>query len=191
MPVRGPTGCGLWSSDRSRTPLSVPETLAATIACSPQFGEETLDAVAGHLRHSSRLIVLGNCEHVVDAVASLVDALLGKCPDLNVLVTNREPLRLPDETVMAINPTDTPGSDMIVLDAPPDVIELFVRKAKLADPTFELTKETVGVVSSICERLDGLPLAVELAAAPLRALTLRLPMCCDCSWVSSTSQCSK
>ncbi len=153
-------------------PRSVPDALAAALTFSPQFGEDTLEGIVRHLRHSSRLIILDNCEHVVDAAASLVDALLSGCPDVHLLVTSREPLRLPDETVMTIHPMDTPSSEMVNLDAPPDVIELFVQKAKLADPAFELTNETVGAVTSICERLDGLPLAIELAAAPLRALTL-------------------
>jgi predicted ATPase/DNA-binding SARP family transcriptional activator len=153
-------------------PRSVPDAVAAALTFSPQFGEDTLEGTIRHLEHSSRLIILDNCEHVVDAAASLADALLSRCPGVHLLVTSREPLRLPDETVMTIHPMDTPTSEMVNLDAPPDVIELFVQKAIHADPAFELTMETVGAVTSICERLDGLPLAVELAAAPLRALTL-------------------
>ncbi|MFT7475327.1 MAG: putative ATPase/DNA-binding SARP family transcriptional activator [Verrucomicrobiales bacterium] len=153
-------------------PQSVPDVLAAALRFTPKFGEDMLEGVVNHLQRSSRLIILDNCEHVVDAAASLVDVLLSRCPDVHLLVTSREPLRLPDETVMTINPMDTPPSEMVDLDAPPDVIELFVQKAKLADPTFELTNETVGLITKICKRLDGLPLAVELAAAPLRALML-------------------
>ena len=105
---------------------SVPDALAAAITFSPQFGEGTLEGVIGHLHHSSRLIILDNCEHVIDAAASLVDALLSGCPDVHLLVTSREPLRLPDEKVMTINPMDTPTGEIVALDAPPDVIELFV-----------------------------------------------------------------
>ena len=167
-----PDGVWLVEFGSVSDPRSVPNTLAAAISFSPQFGEETIDGIIKHLQHSSRLIILDNCEHVVDAAASLVDALLSGCPDVHLLVTSRESLRLPDESVLIINPMDTPPSETIDLDAPPDVIALFVQKAQLADPTFELTTETVGLVTSICERLNGLPLALELAAAPLRALTL-------------------
>ena len=171
-PGRWPDGVWLVEFGPVSDPRTVPSALAAAIGFSQQFGEDTLEGITRHLQHSSRLIILDNCEHVIDAAASIIGDLLSRCPNVHLLVTSREQMRLPEEVIMSVNPMDTPHARDVALDAPPDVIALFAQKARIADPTFELTDATVATVASICERLDGLPLAIELAAAPLRALTL-------------------
>ncbi|WP_335932671.1 AfsR/SARP family transcriptional regulator [Streptomyces sp. PTD5-9] len=122
-----------------------------------------------HLAHRSRtrpvLLVLDNCEHVVDAAATLAEALLTRCPGLRVLATSREPLGVPGESIRPVGP----------LPADP-AHRLFAERARAVRPDFDLGRETAHdphAVAEICRRLDGLPLAIELAAARLRMLTPR------------------
>ncbi|MEU7038014.1 BTAD domain-containing putative transcriptional regulator [Streptomyces sp. NPDC046237] len=116
-----------------------------------------------HLAPRSLLLVLDNCEHVVDAAAVLAEILLTHCPHLRVLATSREPLGIPGETVRPVEPL------------PPDPAHrLFAERARAVRPDFGLTGtggDGPGAVEEICRRLDGLPLAIELAAARLRLLT--------------------
>ncbi|MEK8144298.1 hypothetical protein NKH18_27935 [Streptomyces sp. M10(2022)] len=122
-----------------------------------------------HLSHRSRkypfLLVLDNCEHVIDAAATLAEKLLTHCPRLRILATSREPLNVPGESVRPVDPL------------PPDPAHrLFAERARAVRPDFGLTQDTgqcTRPVAEICRRLDGLPLAIELAAARLRLLTPR------------------
>ncbi|MFE5898901.1 ATP-binding protein, partial [Streptomyces sp. NPDC056488] len=108
------------------------------------------------------LLVLDNCEHVIDAAAALAETLLTHCPRLRVLATSREPLGVPGEAVRPVEPL------------PPDPAHrLFVERARAVRPSFDLTGDGGAAVDEICRRLDGLPLAIELAAARLRLLTPR------------------
>ncbi|QKW30401.1 AfsR/SARP family transcriptional regulator [Streptomyces seoulensis] len=116
------------------------------------------------------LLVLDNCEHLLDEVAALVRTLLERAPGVTVLATSREPVRLQGETVWPVPPLDLPRSTQ------PDALErasaarLFVERARSADPSFVLDAGTAPAVAAVCRRLDGIPLALELAATRVRAL---------------------
>ena len=108
------------------------------------------------------LVVLDNCEHLLDASAALVVALLAACPAVTVLATSREPIGVAGEVtwrVPSLSLTD-------------EAVELFTDRARQVRPDFSVTKETLPDVTEICRRLDGMPLAIELAAARVRALSL-------------------
>ncbi|CAL9416165.1 hypothetical protein SUDANB105_01749 [Streptomyces sp. enrichment culture] len=116
------------------------------------------------------LLVLDNCEHLVDDVATLARRLLERAPGVTLLATSQEPLRVPGETVWPVPPLELPDS------AEPDALErssavrLFVERARSADPSFVVDAGTAPAVAAICRRLDGIPLALELAATRVRAL---------------------
>ncbi|MEU4291150.1 BTAD domain-containing putative transcriptional regulator [Kribbella sp. NPDC026596] len=130
---------------------------------------ERLAAVMG-----SRLLVLDNCEQVVAEVAELTDRLLAAAPSLRVLATSREPLGLAGEVVWSVPPLDVP-SPALELEALSEcsAVELFVTRAAAASRDFTLSAETAADVSVLCRRLDGIPLALELAATRVRALGVR------------------
>jgi predicted ATPase/DNA-binding SARP family transcriptional activator len=119
------------------------------------------------------LVVLDNCEHLLDAVAPLTAEVLGRCPRLRVLATSREPLGVPGETVYPVPPLTVPGPEI-----PPEEAagfaapRLFADRAAATVPGFTVTAANAGTVAEICRRLDGLPLAIELATAWLRSLPL-------------------
>ncbi|MFC8506183.1 ATP-binding protein [Streptomyces sp. NPDC057411] len=114
-----------------------------------------------HLAHRPLLLVLDNCEHVIGAAAALAETLLTHCPELRILATSREPLGVPGEAVRPVEPL------------PPDPAHrLFAERARAVRPAFRV-EDDLAAVDEICRRLDGLPLAIELAAARLRLLTPR------------------
>lgn len=115
------------------------------------------------------LLVLDNCEHLVQEVADLVDSLLAACPRLRVLTTSREPLSIPGEHLHQVGPLGLPPINSID-DTYPSV-QLFVDRARAVRPDFAVTETNRQAIAEICRRLDGMPLAIELAAARLRALT--------------------
>ena len=134
--------------------------------------EETLIDV---LREHNRLVVLDNCEHMIDAVASLAQRLATECPRLHLLMTSREPLALPGEVVWAVAPLAI-APDEEAGDETPDLarspaVELFIERATSARSGFTATPEVLPVIAELCRRLDGLPLAIELAAVRLRSLS--------------------
>ncbi len=125
------------------------------------------------LSATETLLVLDNCEHVADAVARLVDDLLGRCPRLRVLATSREPLGILGEALCHVPPLPVPPprtgpGEAITFPA----VRLFADRAAAVQAGFAVTEDNAGAVVEICRRLDGLPLAIELAAARLRSLTL-------------------
>jgi predicted ATPase/DNA-binding CsgD family transcriptional regulator len=157
---------------------SVQEPAAVTLACCEALGlvdQHTAPAIAltRHLRPRQLLLVLDNCEHLVAPVRLLVDRLLDACPDLRVLASSRTRLGLRGESVYQVPPLQVPdvwaGERADELARIP-AVELFVERATELDATFSLAYWGPAVVS-ICHRLDGLPLALELAAAQLTALT--------------------
>ncbi|HSV38983.1 MAG TPA: LuxR C-terminal-related transcriptional regulator [Nocardioidaceae bacterium] len=134
-----------------------------------------LDRVSSSLRDRHLLLVLDNCEHLVGAVASLVDLLLRTCADLRVLATSREALGIPGESVLRVPPLTVPDSGSTHAQSLPgfEAVNLFAERAVLALPEFLLTSENGEDVAQICRQLDGMPLALELAAARLRTLSLK------------------
>jgi len=129
-------------------------------------------ALAGHIGDRQQLLLLDNCEHLIEPVAYLVQALLGHCPRLTVLVTSREPLRIPGEVTWRVPSLSLPklgeGSPS---DSEAESVRLFTVRAGQAASGFELDDENAVAVATLCHRLDGMPLAIELAAARVSVLT--------------------
>ena len=131
-------------------------------------------ALAGHVGDRRLLLLLDNCEHLVEPVARLAEALLSHCPNLTVLATSREPLRVPGEVTWRVPSLSLPR---LVPGAPAgesleaESVRLFVTRAAQAAPGFELDGDNTDAVASLCHRLDGMPLAIELAAARVSVLT--------------------
>ena len=121
----------------------------------------TVELIVRHLAGRSVVVVMDNCEHVIAQAAALADALIGSLPGLRFIATSREPLGVPGEILVAVGGL-----------APPAAVELFVERARAVRPGFTADDRTRLVIEDVCRRLDGLPLAVELAAARLRALTV-------------------
>ena len=134
----------------------------------------SLEAIALSLQAKSLLLVIDNCEHLLPAAATLVEALLGKCAGLHVLATSREPLRLEGEAVYDLEPLATPPLDSAEASSASEfsAVQLFVDRATAARSTFVLDQTNVRAVASVCTQLEGLPLAIELAAACLRSMSV-------------------
>jgi len=129
------------------------------------------DRLAGALRARRTLLVLDNCEHVVEQAAELAGRLLRAAPGLRVLATSREPLSVAGEVVWSVPPLDVPGRDADVREvARCDAVRLFTARASAAARGFVLDERNAAAVAVLCRRLDGIPLALELAATRVRAL---------------------
>ena len=125
-----------------------------------------------HFTGSPAVLVLDNCEHLIDAAAGLAESLLGGCPDLRVLATSREPLAVTGEALHWVGPLDLPGEHASTDAARRSAaVRLFVDRAMAARPGFTLDTTVLPAVTEICHRLDGMPLALELAAARLRSMS--------------------
>jgi non-specific serine/threonine protein kinase len=145
----------------------VAPTVAATLGVTISGPRPVGETIAAQLRAQQRLLLLDNCEHLLTATAELVSTVLAGCPAVQVLATSRAPLHIQGEQVLAVPPLATPASGATVLNdvhAAP-AVTLFVERARAADPRFTLSGQNAGAVAEICQRLDGLPLAIELAAA--------------------------
>lgn len=140
----------------------VPVTAARALGLPDQPGRTTVETLQQHLRDRHMLLVFDNCEHLLDASASLAAALLGAAPRLTVLATSREPLGVTGEAAWQV-----PS-----LSLSDEAIELFADRARLARAGFTVTDDNLRDVTEICRRLDGMPLAIELAAARVRTLSL-------------------
>jgi predicted ATPase/DNA-binding SARP family transcriptional activator len=156
-------------------PLSEPTMLVGHIAASlgvGSIGQSPADSLRDALRDAELLLVLDNCEHLVDAVAAAVDRLLRDASRLRVLATSREALGIPGERAWLIPVLSLPNAEEN-LDriAASESVRLFVDRAKAASRAFELTSDNAADVARLCRRLDGLPLAIELAAARSRTAT--------------------
>ncbi|MFI9510846.1 BTAD domain-containing putative transcriptional regulator [Nocardia sp. NPDC052566] len=117
------------------------------------------------------LLVLDNCEHVVDHAADLAELLLGAAPGLHILATSREQLRLPGEDIVAVDPLTVPARDTALAELEQaSAVQLFVTRARASARDFVLDADTAEPVATLCRRLDGIPLALELAATRVRAL---------------------
>jgi predicted ATPase/DNA-binding SARP family transcriptional activator len=146
------------------SPDHVPSGIAQALGATPLQGETPKAALERFLAAKRGLLVLDNFEHLLEATPVVTD-LLSACPALTVLVTSREPLRLQAERRYAVDPLDvSPVADTTAVGRAP-ACELFIERARGHDRHFELTADNAGSVGEICRRLDGLPLAIELAAA--------------------------
>ncbi|WP_435590897.1 protein kinase domain-containing protein [Nocardia sp. bgisy118] len=151
----------------------LPEVIATALELRPRR-RLVLEVLVDHLASRRLLLVLDNCEQIVDAAAKVAETLLRACPALRILTTSREPLGIGGESVLRVRPLTVPDPDRrpTLRGAPRyDAVTLFVARAAAAVPGFALTEDNLATVTEICRRLDGLPLAIELAAARLRALS--------------------
>jgi predicted ATPase/class 3 adenylate cyclase len=142
-------------------PAAVPEAVAAVLGITQQPGLSLADSVAAALEGRHRLLVFDNCEHVLDAVADMVEAILAASNTVRVLATSREGLRVPDEQLRPVPP----------LEVSPSASILFVERAHAVAPAISLVTE-MDAVAEICRRLDGIPLAIELAASRMQSMTV-------------------
>jgi predicted ATPase/class 3 adenylate cyclase len=155
-------------------PLLVPSTVANTVGARAEGQREIIDSVRNHVRDREMLLVLDNFEQVLVA-ASVVAELLGASPRLRVMVTSREPLHLAGEQEFSVPPLGLPdGQGVAPLEEVMrcEAVELFIRRAEAVDPRFRVTEDNAPVVAELCRRLDGLPLAIELAASRTKVLPL-------------------
>jgi predicted ATPase/transcriptional regulator with XRE-family HTH domain len=137
----------------------VPQAVAATLNVSARSGESVIDIVRNHLQTRRVLLVLDNCEHVIAACAELADVLIRASSSIQLIVTSREPLRIHGETVWVVPPLATD-----------EAVELFIQRARAAAAATRLTSADTARVREICGRLEGIPLAIELAAVRVPAL---------------------
>jgi len=167
---------GAWFAELAALsePDLVPQAVADATGAREQPGRPIAETVTEHLGEKRGLLVLDNCEHLVDAAARLVDFLLTSCAHLKVLATSREPLSVEGEILFSVPPLPVPAG---LLGDPAkiggdDSVQLFVERARLRLPGFLLTKENARSVVAVCNRLEGLPLAIELAAARMGTLAI-------------------
>ena len=169
-------------------PLTDPMLVVASVAAVLNVQEEPrcplLATLRNYLQNKEALLVLDNCEHLIEACARLSEELLGECPRLHILTTSRQALGVSGEVVWQLEPLSLPPASLLTSAraAPPqdqvsqlleyDAIHLFVQRAQQIQPTFQITRHNAEALVQICGCLDGMPLAIELAATRLRALTV-------------------
>jgi predicted ATPase/DNA-binding SARP family transcriptional activator/tetratricopeptide (TPR) repeat protein len=168
---------GVWLAELA--PVPGPDLVTAAVASAlgtrEEPGRPLADTIAAHLRDREALLIIDNCEHVLDAAAELVTGLLRRCPALRILATSQTRLNVAGEATWPVPPLTVPPpaeEDPLAI-AEAESVRLFCDRAGLARPGFSLEEGNAGAVREICRRLDGIPLALELAAARLNALTVR------------------
>ncbi|HSR22349.1 MAG TPA: AAA family ATPase, partial [Candidatus Eisenbacteria bacterium] len=154
----------------------VPHELAARLGAPERAAEPVTQALAEHIGARHLLLVLDNCEHLVDDCARLVETLLRACPELRVLATSLQPLRVPGELLWRIAPLTVPGvrpgagSDE---SDDSEAVRLFEARARLVHPGFTVGPANAEAVATLCRRLEGVPLAIELAAARIATMSVQ------------------
>lgn len=152
----------------------IPQTLFSIFNLREDSHRSTLDILINYLRDKNLLLLLDNCEHLIEASAQISETLLQACPKLKILATSRESLGIAGEVVYRVPSLNTPDlTDLPTLAEleKMDSIRLFLDRATTAKPGFILTKDNASSLAQICSRLDGIPLAIELAAARVKVLT--------------------
>ncbi len=154
-------------------PALVPQTMTAALGMREEAGRPLLDTLTNYLRAKTALLILDNCEHLVEALAQLAEILLQACPNLRLLASSRESLGISGETVYRVPSLSIPDAR----HTPPietlmeyEAVHLFIERAQTALPSFTVTKDNLPAIAQACSRLDGIPLAIELAAARVNML---------------------
>ncbi len=165
---------GAWLVELADTtdPALMPMRIAAALGIREEPDRPVAETLVEALKPRRLLLILDTCEHVVAACAALVQQLLAGCPGLRLIATSREPLRVRGETVWRVPPLAVPDGLVPGDLTRHEAIRLFVERAAAARPGFTLVAGNSGAVASLCRTLDGMPLAIELAAARVRALSI-------------------
>ncbi len=166
---------GVWFVDLApiRDPAQLDETVAEALGVVVGADSPTVDQIANHCRHRRLLLILDNCEHLLEPAARLVQALLEPDSPLRVLATSRERLGLDGETTWTVPPLTFPAhDDAEICPGDHEAVDLFVDRAAHVDPSFDLNPDNAASMARICRKLDGLPLAIELAAAWVDVLSV-------------------
>ena len=152
---------GLWVAELAAISDSalVPSAVLGGLGLREEVGRQPIETIIDYLRAKVALLVLDNCEHVIDAAAELTVSVLSSCPQVRFLTTSREPLRTPGEMTWRVPPLSKA-----------DAVDLFVARASAAEQRFDPSSTDLRTVAELCEHLDGLPLAIELAAARVSSL---------------------
>lgn len=168
---------GVWwvALDGLTDPALVPQQVASSLDISGQSGRQLPDMLSDALQTRKLLLALDNCEHLIAACAQLVETLLRSCADLRILTTSREAFNIPGETIWPVPSLGVPDAYHL----PPieglvkyEAVQLFVERATSVQPAFRLTQENASALAQVCHRLDGMPLALELAAARVKVLSV-------------------
>lgn len=167
---------GVWFVDLSplRDPSLVTQEIATALGVREAAKQSLIETLIAHLKHKTALLILDNCEHLLDRTAQVVAQIMRACPNISILATSREALRMGGERVFRI-PSLSAGTSAVKSAEEAmefDAVKLLVDRCKLSDPRFELTEADAQAAVQICRRLDGIPFAIELAASRTRVLSL-------------------
>src|SRR5215204_6862573 len=156
-------------------PSHLPQAVASTVGAREQPGRSLSETLSDHLRARKLLLVLDNCEHLIEDCATIVEALLRSCPKLRVLAISREALGIVGEVAWSVPSLSLPDLRRLPeVEGLPryEAARLFLERAVAVKPTFALTEQNAASVAQVCYRLDGIPLALELAAARTKVLSV-------------------
>ena len=167
---------GAWFVDFApiSDPLLLPRTTAIAIGLRDEPQRPVIDMLCDYLRGKHLLLILDNCEHLVEACAQLADSLLHACPEIRILATSREVLGIAGETSYLVPSLELPDMENLATSeslSQYEAVRLFIERASAATQKFRVTNENASSIAQICHRLDGMPLAIELAAGKIRALS--------------------
>lgn len=179
---------GVWFVDLAllNDPAILPQVIATVFQLHDQAGHSRLETLTEYLQNKQLLLILDNCEHLVDACASLIVELLSACPKLKILATSREALRVPGEIIWHVPVLAVPdrriSTQSATSESTPvanpqellqyDSVRLFADRARTLLPSFTVTAQNAAAIIQICRQLDGIPLAIELAAARVKLLAV-------------------
>jgi predicted ATPase/class 3 adenylate cyclase len=170
---RFPDGIWMVRLEDVRESEAVALAFASALVVPEPKDNTIVDAVTGHLGDHTVLLLIDNCEHVVDAAGSVIEQVLLRCPNVRVVATSRHVLNLPGERLVEVIPLPVPHSDAPRDDvAGNDAVRLFVDRARLVSPDFDVTERNAPTVARVCSALDGIPLAIELVASRAQAVSI-------------------
>ncbi len=156
-------------------PDLIPKTILAILGLPERSGMTDLQLLTKYLHENKTLLILDNCEHLIEASATLVETLLSQCVNLKFLITSREALKIQGEVIWQVSSLSLPDSKLLPAIeqlTQYEAIQLFVQRAALVQPNFVISNDNAHHIAGICIRLDGIPLAIELAAARIRTLSV-------------------
>jgi len=167
---------GIWfvAFDSLADPALVPQTIAAVFDVREGPDRSVIEILTNVLRRKTVLLILDNCEHLLDACSQMIQTLLTNCPNLKILTTSREVLNMEGEAKYYLPSLAVPINDAASLEKMGEFesVQLFAERVSLTLPSFNLTKENCNTIVEICRRVDGIPLAIELAAARISILSV-------------------